>query len=72
MQAAAGLDEHVAQLSEALAGDSLAHRRSAFLESFLRPRGIDRPAGGILADELERLGAERGANPTEAGPVAAR
>lgn len=72
VQAAAGLDEHVAQLSEALASDPLAHRRSAFLESFLRPRGIDRPAGGILADELERLLSERGASPTEAGPVAAR
>jgi hypothetical protein len=54
------LEEHVAQLEEALAADPLAAERQRFLASFVRPRGLERPAGPLLADEIESLG-KRGA-----------
>jgi hypothetical protein len=53
------LDEHVAQLAEALEHDPLAAERQRFLASFVRPRGLDRPAGPLLADEIEALGQRR-------------
>ena len=59
VQTAASLDEHAAQLSEALARDPLAARRTEFLRSFVRPRGLDIRAGVVLANELEALGTER-------------
>lgn len=57
--AAASLDEHVAQLSEALARDPLAAARKRFLQSFLRPHGLDVPASPLLADAIEELGPRR-------------
>ena len=52
---AGSLDEHVPQL----AGRSRTTRTPTparrFVESFLRPRGLDRPAGPELADAIERL-----------------
>lgn len=30
-------------------------RRRAFVEKFIRPRGLDRPAGEVAADEIEKL-----------------
>lgn len=53
------LEEHLLQLEEALSADPLAGERRRFLESFVRPRGLDRPAGPLLADEIEALGKRR-------------
>jgi hypothetical protein len=55
VEAARSLDEHVDQLRRALAEDALAEQRSRFIERFVRPRGLDRPAGPELADEIEAL-----------------
>ena len=59
VQTAASLDQHVDQLGEALAGDPLAGARRHFLETFVRPLGIDVPAGPALADAIEALAHER-------------
>jgi hypothetical protein len=54
---ASSLDEHVHQLREALHADPGDDAwRTAFLESFVRPRGLDQPAAPLLVDDLERLG----------------
>jgi hypothetical protein len=53
------LDEHLGHLSEALGSDPMAGARRRFLESFVRPRGLDVPAGVVLADEIEALAEER-------------
>lgn len=63
VQAAANMDEHVAQLGQALAHDPSAERRMQFLKSFVRPRGLDVPAGRVLADEIEEFALERGGSP---------
>jgi hypothetical protein len=56
LHAASSLDEHLAQLRCVLdEGDEDTERRRRFVESFVRPRGIDRPAAPIFADELEAL-----------------
>lgn len=57
LQVAADLDEHVRQLGAALADPAGAARARAFVASFVRPCGLDRPAAPILADAIERLGA---------------
>jgi hypothetical protein len=59
VRTAGTLEEHVTQLEEAIAADPLAAERRRFLESFVRPRGLDRPAGPLLADEIEMLGKSR-------------
>jgi hypothetical protein len=59
VQTAAALDEHVGQLSRALEHDPLAAERARFLETFVRPNGIDAPAGPALADAIEELGEGR-------------
>jgi hypothetical protein len=48
-------EEHLAQLSEVLRRPMLERGRK-FVEEFVRPHGLDRPAGPILADTIE-LGA---------------
>jgi hypothetical protein len=53
VQTGRSIDEHVAQLIEALDHDPLADRRRQFLESFVRPRGLDVRAGEVLAHEVE-------------------
>ena len=54
---AGSLDEHVRQLREALHADPRDDAwRTAFLESFVRPRGLEQPAAPLLVDDLERLG----------------
>jgi hypothetical protein len=56
LHVASALDEHLEQLRGALDDDpSGAERRRRFVESFVRPRGLDRPATPILADAVERL-----------------
>jgi hypothetical protein len=61
LRVARTLDDHVRQLAggiDAPAGDA---SMRAFVESFLRPHGLDRPATPILAGEIERLGASASA-----------
>lgn len=55
---AATFDEHFDQLlrDAPSPGD-----RSRFVASFVRPRGVDRPAAPILADEIEALARQSGA-----------
>ncbi len=56
LHVAADLDEHVRQLGAVLEEDEEgAARRRAFVESFVRPRGIDRPAAPIGAEAIEEL-----------------
>jgi len=57
VQTSRNLDEHVEQLRRALSYDTLADQRRRFIERFVRPRGLGRPAGAELADEIEVLAA---------------
>jgi len=52
--AARDLEEHFRQLAAAVRDGSRARSRE-FVETFVRPRGIDRPAALVFADEVERL-----------------
>jgi hypothetical protein len=50
------LGEHVRQLAGVLeGGDEHADQTRRFVESFVRPHGLDRPAAPILADAIETL-----------------
>jgi hypothetical protein len=56
LHVAQSLAEHVGQLSHVLDGDAAgAERRWRFVESFVRPHGLARPATPILADAIEEL-----------------
>jgi hypothetical protein len=55
VETAGSLGQHLPQLVRALEEDPHADARSRFVESFLRPHGVDRPAGPVLADAIERL-----------------
>jgi hypothetical protein len=58
LRAASTVEEHIAQLRETLAAPERDRQAiEAFLRSFVRPHGIDRPATPILADAVEALGA---------------
>jgi hypothetical protein len=59
VETARTLDQHLVQLRRALDEDPLAEQRAAFLERFVRPRGLDLPAGAELAGEIEALGKVR-------------
>jgi hypothetical protein len=53
------LDGHFDQLAGVLArGDDDVEQTRRFVEMFVRPRGLDRPAAPVLADEVERLAAK--------------
>jgi hypothetical protein len=67
---AASLDEHVRQLRDALAGPAADGWREAFLESFVRPFGLDQPAAPRFVGDLERLGG-RGRAPRDGVPYEA-
>jgi hypothetical protein len=57
---ARSLAEHTTQLADGLAGKiSDEERLRTFVGHFIRPRGLDRPATPILADEIERLAGVR-------------
>jgi hypothetical protein len=61
---------HAAGLARAVRGedrDVVAERSQRFLEAFVRPHGLDRPATALMIDRLERL-AEAGVPPTERTP----
>jgi hypothetical protein len=63
------LDTHVAQLSAALALESGgAHPHRAFLESFVRPRGLAADATPVFADAIEAAGACR-IDPADVGDL---
>jgi hypothetical protein len=59
VEEAGDLAAHVAQLRQALTDDPGAEARRSFVASFVRPRGVDRPVGPIVAEELERLATRR-------------
>ena len=67
LHVASSLEEHVTQLGRVLEDDAAgAERRRRFVESFVRPRGLERAATPILADEVEELSelpVEAGAQP---------
>jgi hypothetical protein len=68
LHVAASLDEHATQLASVLAGDDAEVRR-AFVERFVRPQGLDRPATPILADAVEELAAVSPAPAERGSPV---
>ncbi|HXD18250.1 MAG TPA: hypothetical protein VN654_14635 [Vicinamibacterales bacterium] len=48
-------EEHLRQLAEAPAHEAETRERCRrFLESFIRPRGLDVPAGHVMVEEIER------------------
>jgi hypothetical protein len=55
LRSAATLDEHVAQLREAVDDPGVAAAAEGFLRIFVRPHGLDRPATPIVADAIESL-----------------
>jgi hypothetical protein len=55
LRVATSLPEHVEQLGAALIDVGHDERARAFVTSFVRPHGIDRPATPILANTIERL-----------------
>lgn len=54
---AASVHDHFAQIDAALREPADAVPIRAFIESFLRPLGVDRPVAPLLADALERAAA---------------
>jgi hypothetical protein len=51
-------EEHLAQLGAAASlGPEFTDRARAFLNGFLRPRGLDLPASDVMVQEIERAGA---------------
>ena len=56
LHVASSLEEHARQLAEVLVEDPAdAERRRSFVESFVRPHGLDKPATPIFADAVEEL-----------------
>jgi hypothetical protein len=56
LHVASSLDEHAEQLGRVLEDRAEdAERRRRFVESFVRPHGLDRPATPIFADAVEEL-----------------
>ena len=56
LYAAPTLEQHIAQLTAALDEDAAGgERRRRFVESFVRPHGLDRSATPVFADAIEEL-----------------
>ena len=56
VEVAEDLRQHLDHLAESLVEpDARADRRRRFIESFVRPRGIDLPVAPIMVDEIERV-----------------
>ncbi|HEY7603056.1 MAG TPA: hypothetical protein VH760_02255 [Gaiellaceae bacterium] len=69
VRTAKSLDAHADQLAGALErGDEQAERTRRFAASFLRPRGVERPAAPIAADAVEAL-AHAVPEPLALGPL---
>jgi hypothetical protein len=67
---ASGFEENIAQLASALKGeDGFAERNRNFLQAFVRPHGLQRPAAPIVADALEDAAA-RGPRPVRGSALA--
>jgi FkbM family methyltransferase len=64
------LATHVEQLEQAFAAGVDTAPIRPFIESFLRPLGIERPVSPLLAEALERAAAERTGPPRETTRVA--
>ncbi len=63
LHTASSLEEHLGRLARVLdEGEEGAERRRRFVEAFVRPRGLDRPATPIFADEVEELASARSAD----------
>jgi hypothetical protein len=58
VEVAADFDEHRRQLEDAVAGRYDAQRIRAFIERFIRPAGMSKPATPMLADAIEALGSK--------------
>src|SRR5687767_13037388 len=54
LEEANSFEQHVAQLSGALGGSFPQDRIRAFIERFVRPRGIATPVTALMADEIEQ------------------
>ncbi|MDA1183147.1 MAG: hypothetical protein O2930_00710 [Acidobacteria bacterium] len=60
VEVAATLHEHLLQVANGLANpEASADRIRRFIETFVRPRGLDRPVASILAEEIEHVAAIR-------------
>lgn len=60
VEVAQTLTEHCQQLCEAIQRPEAGEERSRqFIQSFVRPKGLDRPVAPIVADEIERVAALR-------------
>ena len=69
LRVAHSLDEHLTQLSAVLRDpEGVATQLHAFVASFIRPHGVERPCTPIVADTLERFGAAP-ARPADADGV---
>lgn len=55
VQAAATLDEHIAQLAAVVRGEGGAGERREFVRSFIRPLGLDTPAVPAFARAIDEL-----------------
>jgi hypothetical protein len=56
VEVADDLRQHVRQLADALTHpEAGAERSRRFIESFVRPRGLDRPVAPLMVDEIERV-----------------
>lgn len=55
---AGNFDEHLGQLAAGFGDDASTRKRCRrFVESFVRPRGIDKPAAAFMVDEVEKVAA---------------
>jgi hypothetical protein len=68
IQVANGLDEHLDQLARAV--DAPPPPNAAFIEAFVRPHGLDRPATPVLVDAIEALAAMGPTGPAERAGLA--
>jgi hypothetical protein len=69
LSVAESFEEHASQLAEALADGRPPFSSRRFVEAFVRPAGLERPATDVLVGVIERL-AEAPARPAAARPVA--
>jgi hypothetical protein len=60
LHASRSLSEHKAQLRAVLADGSPLSLNHRFVETFVRPHGLDHPATPIFVDAIERLASQRG------------
>jgi hypothetical protein len=55
LRVARSMEEHLAALADSLNGSGAGERERAFVERFIRPRGLDRAAAKEFADAVERI-----------------